>query len=520
MDRKLSVLDTTLRDGAQCEGVSFSLQDKINIVTALDRLGIACIEAGNPFSNPKDSEFFSLMKNVGLNNSVLYSFGSTRRKECRINEDKNVQTLLETGTEGIVIFGKSWDFHVTEILHTSLTENLSMIYDTVKYFKDKGKSVIFDCEHFFDGYLNNTEYAVQTLKTAEQPGADILCLCDTNGGTMTSDVHAITREVCREMGTVIGIHTHNDCGLAVANTLAAIEAGARHLQGTLIGIGERCGNTNLSTAICNLQLKYGYRCIPDENIANMTLTVRQIAEIANVHLPDSMPYVGKSAFTHKAGMHADGVLKDSKSFEHIGPGQVGNSRRFLTSEVAGRSTLVQKIQKLYPAITKESPELDEIMKEIKQLENEGYQFEGASGSFGLLVRRIISGTERKFELVHYKVIEEFNRGEKLSSALIKVRVNGREEIAAAEGRGPVNALDSALRKALETFYPVLRNVHLTDYKVRVLNSKDATAAKVRVLVEFSDGGNYWATVGVSEDVIEASCIALVDSMEYKLFHDQ
>lgn len=518
---KISIFDSTLRDGAQAEGISFSVADKLKIVETLDELGVNYIEAGNPGSNPKDLEFFQNAKKIKLKNAKLTAFGSTRRMNISVEEDLNIISLLKADTPSITIFGKSWDFHVEHILKTTLEENLNMIYDTINFLKKNNKEVIFDAEHFFDGYKSNKEYALKTLKVALEAGADCLVLCETNGGAFPDEVYEIVKEVSNCIDADIGIHAHDDTGMAVANSIMAVLGGVNHVQGTLIGFGERCGNANLSTIIPNLQLKKGYSCIDEDNIEKLTITSRKIAEIANISIKSNMPYVGRSAFTHKAGMHIDGVTKSSQSFEHIEPNKVGNERRFLMSEVAGRSTIIEKIQKLYPHLDKNHEVTSQIIDKIKILEHKGYQFEGADGTFELLVRKTLGKYKPFFDVGEFKIIGEqpnIQNGVS-SSAVIKLIVDGKKEITAAEGEGPVNALDKALRKALEGFYPELKNMHLTDYKVRVLNTKAATAATTRVLIESTDGEDYWSTVGVSTDIIEASWIALVDSIEYKLIKD-
>ena len=518
--KMVTIFDSTLRDGAQAEGVSFSVEDKIKIVRAIDELGIGYVEAGNPGSNPKDLEFFERIKSVELKNTKVAAFGSTRRRGISPSEDGNVQALLGAGVDTVAIFGKSWDFHVTDIINATLQENLEMIYDTVSYLKDKGKEVVFDAEHFFDGYKNNPEYAMKTLDSAVQAGADCLCLCDTNGGTFPDEIFEITKKVVDRFDVVVGIHAHNDCGMAVANTVMAVKAGATHVQGTMTGFGERCGNTNLSTVIPDLQLKLDYKCIPDENMGKLTHVAREVSEIANLKLDDRAPFVGKTAFAHKGGMHIDGVSKNSKSFEHIDPELVGNERKFLTSEVAGRTTILSMIQKIAPNIEKNSPETVKIIDRLKELEYEGYQFEGAEGGFELVIRKELGKYKPFFELETFKIVGDYPSDvDESATAMIKISVDGKKEITAAEGEGPVNALDKALRKALEVFYPALSDVHLTDYKVRVLDSGSATASKVRVLIESSDGVDSWTTVGVSKDIIEASWGALVDSIEYKLIKD-
>lgn len=518
--KRIAIFDSTLRDGAQAAGISYSVNDKIKICKYLDNMGIKYIEAGNPGSNPKDLEFFERVKNeVTFYNSTLVAFGSTRRKGIKVSEDNNVLSLINAGTDVVCIFGKSWDFHATEILHVSLEENLLMIEETISYLKASGKEVFFDAEHFFDGFKHNKEYALKTLKVAEAAGATALCLCDTNGGCFPNEIYDIVSEVKKHVNVSIGIHTHNDTGMAVANSVMAVHAGATQVQGTFIGIGERCGNANLSTIIADLMLHDEYECIKEEYLKNLRSTALKISEISNINLYEGMPYVGDNAFTHKAGMHIDGVKKSSQSFEHVPPTSVGNERKFLMSEVAGRSTLVEKIRKFDPTIEKDSPIATTIINKIKELEHDGYQFEGADGTFELLVRKNMGTYKPSFVLDTFKIIGENQKGDDFSaSALVKLSVNGKTEITAAEGNGPVNALDKALRKALEVFYPCLEDIVLDDYKVRVLETGTATGAKVRVLIETRDKSTNekWTTVGVSTDIIEASWIALVDSIEVKL----
>jgi 2-isopropylmalate synthase len=517
MSKKVAIFDSSLRDGAQAEGISFSVEDKLKILALLDDHGIDYIEAGNPGSNPKDLEFFARAQTVALKHAKLAAFGSTRRRGIKVEDDDNVQSLLLANTPVIVIFGKSWDFHVTDIIRTTLDENLAMIRDTLAFFKARGKEVVYDAEHFFDGYKNNPEYAVKSLQAAVDGGADCLVLCDTNGGTFPTEVAEIVRAMVAKFGVPVGIHAHNDSGMAVANSVIAVESGARHVQGTYIGFGERCGNANLSTIIANLGVKRDYECLPAGEYKHITRTARHIAAISNVALNERDPFVGNCAFAHKGGMHIDGVNKASHSFEHINPELVGGQRRFLMSEVSGRRMILEKIWEVDASITKDDAVTDSIMKRLKEMEHDGYQFEGAESTFELVIRKQLGKYRPFFELEHFKIIgEQPTNGEYGSSAIIKVKVDGTNEITAAEGDGPVHALDSALRKALDKFYPELSNVHLTDYKVRVINGRDATAAKVRVLLQSTDGDSVWTTVGVSTDIIEASWIALVDSIEYKL----
>ncbi len=521
MAERIKIFDSSLRDGAQAKGISFSVKDKIKIVEALDELGISYVEAGNPGSNSKDMEFFNRMQGKELKNVRLTAFGSTRRKGIPVEEDGNVKSLLLAYTPVVAIFGKSWDFHVESVIKTTLKENLNMIRDTISFFKKNDKEVIFDAEHFFDGYKSNPEYAVKTLQAAVEGGVDCLSLCDTNGGTFPDEVYDITRKIVSLFNVEIGIHCHNDCGMAVGNSMMAVKAGAEHIQGTFLGFGERCGNANLSTLIPNLQIKRNYQCIQSENLHKLKETAQYIAEVTNIKLEASFPYVGANAFAHKGGMHIDGVTKAHHSFEHVAPEQVGNSRKFLMSEVSGKNTIIKKIQRIEPSLTKDSKETKELVEKLKELEHEGYQFEGAETSFEMIIRKHLKKFKPFFKLKYYRIIEEEPVIDKNCSAtaMIKISVDGKEEMTATEGNGPVNALDKAIRKALEVFFPNLKEMYLTDYKVRVLDANSATAAKVRVLIESTDGKQYWTTVGVSGNIIEASMIALVDSIEYKLIKD-
>lgn len=519
---KLEIFDTTLRDGAQAEGISFSVSDKLKIATALDDFGVQYIEGGNPGSNPKDMEFFRSAAGLELKNAKLVAFGSTKRKGITVEEDANVMSLLDAGTDVVAIFGKSWDLHVTEILRTTFEENINCITETVRFFKLKGKEVIFDAEHFFDGYKNNSDYAMQSLQAAVDGGADVLVLCDTNGGMLPAECYRIAKEVCNAFPDMrIGIHCHNDSGCATANTIMAVEAGARHVQGTFTGIGERCGNADLSIIIPNLQLKLGYDCV-NCRLEKLMETELTISEISNMSVPNNKPYVGESAFAHKGGMHIDGVDKLSASFEHIDPTLVGNRRKFLLSEVSGKKAVLLKLKKIAPHLTKDCPETAEILKRIKELEYGGYQFETADASFELLAKKVIGTFIPHFKLSMYRANSEspVANGEMSSNAVIKIKVGSTDEITAAVGNGPVHALDQALRKALIAFYPILSEVHLIDYKVRVLETGRTTDSFVRVLIESTDGKRSWTTVGVSSDIIEASFTALVDSLEYKLNMDE
>ena len=522
--KQLEILDTTLRDGAQAEGISFSVQDKLAIVATLDDLGIGLIEAGNPGSNPKDLAFFEAIADHPPVHARIAAFGATCRPKMAPDDDPNLQSLLRAGTSVAVVFGKSWNLHVTDVLRTTLKENLRIIRDTVAWLVARNRRVIFDAEHFFDGWKAAPDYALAALTAASEAGADVVCLCETNGGCFPGEVARGTAAVVAHLGgrAAVGIHTHNDGGLGVANALAAVEAGATHIQGTLVGFGERCGNANLSTMIANLELKLGYRCLPEGKMKTLATAARRIAEVANIPLADDMPFVGRKAFAHKAGMHMDGVKKTPISFEHVAPALVGNERRFLLSEVAGRSAVLDRIRALAPDVNKHDTVVEQVVGRLKELESEGYQFEGAEGSFELLVRKVLGTYKPFFTLDRFRTIGErpSSRPATGSVAMVKIRVGDLEEVTAEEGNGPVNALDRSLRKALDRFYPRLKEARLTDYKVRVLDgSAAAAAAKVRVLIESTDGKRVWSTVGVSTDIIEASWIAMVDAIDYKLIHD-
>ena len=520
MTQKIVLYDTTLRDGTQAEDVNLSTPDKIKIALRLDEFGIDYIEGGWPGSNPVDVAFFKEIANYHLKYARIAAFGSTHHPDNKAEDDPNLNALIASGATAGTIFGKSCERHAKEALRLDPKRNLDIIRNSVAYLKRSMPEVYFDAEHFFDGYAWNPSYALASLEAAQRGGADCICLCETNGGAFPDQVAQVTAEAVRRLKVPVGIHTHNDGGMAVANSIVAVQAGASWVQGTLIGFGERCGNANLSTVIANLQLKRGYTCIPAENLEKLTRTCRAVSEVSNVALAENMPYVGKSAFAHKGGMHIDGVNKASSSFEHINPESVGNSRRFLISEVAGRSTLLERIRKIDPTVQRDDEITEKIIWHLKQLEHQGYQFEGAEATLEMLIRRQLGRYRPHFAVRKFKTIGEQQAGEETASAtaLVKVEVGGQEEINAAEGDGPVNALDCALRKALERFFPILRTVHLTDYKVRVLDSRERTASKVRVLIESTDGQESWTTVGVSVDIIEASLNALIDAIEYKLVH--
>lgn len=520
-ENKVLIYDTTLRDGAQGEGISFTVEDKIKIVKKLVEFGIPYIEAGNPGSNPKDLEFFKRVKTLQLANSKLVAFGSTRRANIRVEDDLNIISLLKAETPAVAIFGKSWDFHVTDIIRTTLDENLKMIEDTILYMKSHGKEVIFDAEHFFDGYKNNSEYAMKVLEIAVSAGVDWIALCDTNGGTMPSEIKEIISQLAKKVNVPLGIHCHNDSGMAVANSIMAVEAGAVQVQGTINGYGERCGNANLCTIMPNLQFKHGKSCLSSKHISQITSLSRYISELANMVHDKQAPFVGINAFAHKGGMHIDAVNKNPISFEHIVPESVGNQRRILMSEVSGKSTILSKIQKVAPWVTKTSPEAQDLIDKLKTLEFEGYQFEGADSTFELVVRKHLGQSKTFFNIKDFRVIcEEPSEDSNSAFAVIKVEVDGKLEVTASEGDGPVNAMDTAIRKALTVFYPELSKIRLTDYKVRVLDASDATASKVRVHIESTDGENTWGTVGVSTNIVKASWIALVDSIDYFLYQHE
>jgi 2-isopropylmalate synthase len=517
MNTKVKIFDTTLRDGTQGEGVSLSVEDKIKIALKLDELGVHYIEGGNPGSNSKDIEFFERARQLQLKNARFVAFGSTRRKDTPVESDPGLKRIIECGMPVATLVGKAWDFHVHTALQTTLEENLAMIYDSFKFLKSNGMETIYDAEHFFDGYKNNPDYAIACIKKAEEAGADWIVLCDTNGGTLPDEIYEIVSHICSIMTTPIGIHTHNDCELAVANSLTAVKAGATQVQGTMNGYGERCGNANLCSIIPNLQLKLGYPCLTDLQLQSLTSVARFVSEIANVHMPVNQPYVGVAAFAHKGGIHVSAIMKDARTYEHIVPELVGNKQRVLVSELAGQSNLLFKAQELKLNLNMEQAQTKEIMDKIKVMEHQGYQFEGADASLELLLRQASGELIDMFTPESFKInVEKTNNLSVISEAIIKIKVQGETVYTVAEGNGPVNALDNALRKALLPYYPNIRNMHLSDYKVRVIDEKDATAGKVRVLIESSDFNNTWSTIGVSENIFEASWLALVDSIRYAL----
>ncbi|HHU29464.1 MAG: citramalate synthase [Bacillota bacterium] len=516
----VNIYDTTLRDGSQREAISFSVNDKIKITRKLDEFGIDYIEGGWPGSNPKDIEYFRLARNLELSHSKIAAFSSTRKAGVRVQDDPNIRALLEAETPVVTVFGKSWDFHVTDALGTSLQENLAMIEDTVSYLKDHGREVIYDAEHFFDGYFANPEYAIATIKAAEKAGADVIVLCDTNGGLMPFDLIDIFEDVKNNVKIKIGIHAHNDTGMAAANSILAAKLGAYQIQGTINGYGERCGNANLCTIIPNLQLILKIPVVKPEQLKELKKLSRYVAEIANLLPPEQQPYVGENAFAHKGGIHVDAILKHAHTYEHINPELVGNKRRVLISELSGKSNLLYMARESDLDLSKENPQTKTLLAKLKELEYQGYQFEGAEASFELLIWKAFAVHEPLFESLGVRAIVEKrgDNGEMISEATVKLRIGDREYLTAGEGVGPVNALDEALRKALMEAYPEIRHFQLVDYKVRVLDGRDGTGARVRVLIETLDSRQQktWGTVGVSANIIEASWQALVESVEYGL----
>ncbi len=525
----LWLYDTTLRDGAQREGLSLSLEDKLRIARQLDRLGIGFIEGGWPGANPKDVQFFWQVQEEPLTQAEVVAFCSTRRPQTTAAEDPMLQPILAAGTRWITTFGKSWDLHVTEGLKTSLTENLEMIQDTIQYFRSQERRVIYDAEHWFDGYKRNPIYALETLRAAIAAGAEWIVLCDTNGGTLPYEIAKIVQAVQLQVETwqtgtrpaLLGIHTHDDSGTAVANALAAVQAGVQMVQGTVNGYGERCGNANLCTLIPNLQLKLGYACIRDEQLAELTAASRRISEMVNLAPDEHAPFVGLSAFAHKGGIHVSAVQRDPQTYEHIAPEWVGNCRRIVISEQSGLSNVLEKARSFGIDLDKQDPSCRQILQQLKALENEGYQFESAEASFALLMRQALGQRQQWFELkgfdVHCRSAQVATELPQTNSlATVKVAVDQEEILTSAEGNGPVSALDAALRKALVSFYPVIADFYLTDYKVRILDGRTGTSAKTRVLVESSNGHQRWTTVGVSANIIEASSQAVAEGLEYGL----
>ncbi len=522
MRPRVTIYDTTLRDGTQGEGVSFSMEDKVRLATRLDAIGIHYIEGGWPGSNPKDLRFFRRMQDVPLKHAKLAAFSMTRRAGGTAEGDANMRALVDAGAPVATIVGKSWDFHVTHALETTLPENLAMIGDTIAWLRPRMDEVIYDAEHFFDGFRANRDYAIATLRAAEEAGAHWLVLCDTNGGTLPFDLVEILREVKRHVRAPLGIHVHNDAECAVANTLAAVREGVGQVQGTVNGYGERCGNANLVSIVPSLVLKMRVDCIPEPNVRELRDLSRFVSELANRTPWPSQPYVGDSAFAHKGGMHVSAVVKHPDTYEHVDPESVGNHRRVLVSELSGRSNILWKAREYGIDLDHDTPDSRRILERLKDLEDRGFLFEGAEASFELLMERALGRHAPYFDLEAYRVIVEEQDGsaDPVAEATVRVRVKGMLEHTAAAGNGPVNALDHALRKALEEFYPNLREMRLIDYKVRILDESKGTAAKTRVLITSGDGRETWGTVGVAENIIEASWLALVDSIEYKLRRDE
>ncbi|MBI5143559.1 MAG: citramalate synthase [Candidatus Omnitrophica bacterium] len=517
---RIELYDTTLRDGAQSEGISFSVSDKLKICEKLDELGIQFIEGGWPGANPKDMTFFRKAKSLRLKNSELVAFGSTCHANKKASHDKVLKDLLDAETKFITIFGKSWALHVRDVFKVDLEENLRMVEESVRFLKSKERKVLFDAEHFFDGYKDNKIYAIKVLKAAQDAGADTIVLCDTNGGTLTSQVFEMVEEVKSAVSVPLGIHAHNDCDMAVANSIAAVQAGCINVQGTMNGYGERCGNANLVSIIGNLKLKLGIDCISDLALRELTEVSRFVSEIGNMKPQDNQPFVGDSAFAHKAGVHVHAILKNPRTYEHIDPHLVGNRRRLLISELSGKSTILKKAEDLDMDLGKSPGKSKKILNKLQELEHKGYHFEAAEASLELLIKRVMKKFKDFFDLEDFRVIIDKKKSGKMTSeATIKLKVGKELEHTASLGDGPVNALDSALRKALKKFYPNLAEMHLTDYKVRVLDEKEGTAAKVRVLIQSQDKADSWWTIGVSENIIDASWQALVDSVEYKLLKD-
>ncbi|ADR18781.1 citramalate synthase [Calditerrivibrio nitroreducens] len=522
MSRKIYLYDTTLRDGTQAEDVNFTVQDKVRIAEALVDFGIDYIEGGWPGSNPRDIDFFNEVKKSKKAAGYVAAFGSTRRAKLSCDSDDNIQALLQSGAPTVTIFGKTWDLHVREALKISLEANLEIIFDSLSYLKKRVGTVFYDAEHFFDGYKANSEYAIKTLKAAIEAKADCLVLCDTNGGTMPDELVEIINNVKKEIGDYpLGIHCHNDSECAVANSILAVKNGIVHVQGTINGYGERCGNANLCSIIPNLQLKYGYQCVSEDQLKKLVKISRLVNELGNLKHNIHQPYVGRSAFAHKGGVHVSAILKNSRTYEHIEPELVGNKQRVLISDLSGKSNLIYKARDFGLEIDQNDPNLNTILEKLKELENKGFQFEGAEASFELLVRKGLGNFRKFFDLLSFRVIDEKRSALEppFAEATVMLMVGGEIEHTAAIGNGPVNALDLALRKALEKFYPSLKTMELVDFKVRILSGKDGTKAVTRVLIESKDEKDIWGTVGVAHNIIDASYQALVDSIEYKLFKD-
>jgi 2-isopropylmalate synthase len=516
MTPDIEIYDTTLRDGTQGEGVTFSVADKLRVAERLDAFGMHYIEGGWPGSNPKDIEFFEQAKHRTFRRARLAAFGSTRRKDIAAAHDEQVRLLIDAGTPVVTIFGKTWLLHVLEVLQTTPEENLAMIEDTVRFLKQHGKFVVYDAEHSFDGFKENRDYALSTWRAAERAGADVVTLCDTNGGSLPTEIAEITREARTHLSVRLGIHTHDDSGLGVANAVAAIEAGASHVQGTVNGYGERTGNCNMTSVIPIVHFKMKKHALSDESLAQLKELSQFVDETANIRPNPRLPWVGAAAFSHKGGTHVNAVQKVIRSYEHIDPSLVGNRRHVLISDLAGRSNIVMKARELGFDVTNQTPELRDMLNRIKELEHQGYEFESADGSLALLLRKSLTKTPPPFVVDAYHVSVRRTGGPSVCEAVVKVRVGDQSEHRVAEGDGPVNALDAALRAALVRYYRALEHVHLTDYKVRIIDSTHGTAARTRVLIQSSDGVSEWGTVGVDDNIVQASLQALVDSLEYAL----
>ncbi len=526
--KTMYLYDTTLRDGTQGENISFSADEKMAIAKRLDEMGVHYVEGGWPGSNPRDMHFFDLAKRVDFETTRLVAFGATRRPGIAVEDDANVKALIESGTPAVAIFGKTWDLHVTQIMNNTLEENLAMIRDTVSFLKSKGREVVYDAEHFFDGFREDEAYAMETLRAAVEAGADWVVLCDTNGGSLVHDVETATARIQSFLKALdvsrppeIGIHTHNDSAMAVANAIVAIQAGARMVHGTINGYGERCGNADLTSIIPILKLKMGYDCISDANLAKLKHLSRFVSETANQVPSSSRPFVGRSAFAHKGGIHVNAIMKNPRAYEHTGPDLVGNRRRVLISDLSGKSNVEYKAHELGVTLDGNGQDSRAIVARIKDLEEQGYQFDVADGSFKILVEKFTEQFQPLFDLESFRVSIEKNKDQPCTAhATIKIGVGANEEITAAEGQGPVSALDNALRKALGRFFPDLDSMRLVDFKVRVIDGREGTEARVRVLIESRDQDEVWSTIGVSEDIIEASWQALADSFQYKLAKEQ
>ncbi len=527
MAEKVVIYDTTLRDGSQGEDVNFSTEDKIRVARKLDKLGVDYLEAGWPGSNPTDEKFFQEIQNYQFDHTTITAFGSTHNPRSNPESDADLAALCNSGASALTLFGKTWEVHVYEALRTDLEHNLKIIHDSLAFLRDKCQKLFFDAEHFFDGYKHNRDYALACLKQALRGGAESIILCDTNGGTLTRELREIVEDVARELPQAhLGIHAHNDSELAEANSLAAVEAGVRQVQGTINGFGERCGNANLCSIIPSLELKMGFQCLPEEKLRDLTDTSHFVSEVANVRPFASQPFVGRSAFAHKGGVHVSAVLKDARTYEHIEPEKVGNHQRVLLSDLSGKSNILFKARQFGVKLEKEDPFVLDLLNQIKEMESRGYDFSVAEASFELLLYRSLGMTRRHYQLLGFRTMDAKEKMDEdpFSEATVRIQVGGETEHTASSGRGPVNALDNALRKGLEKFYSSIRQMDLLDFKVRVLspsqNGLEGTASRVRVFIESGDSKDRWITVGVSYNIIEASWQALVDSVDYKLFKDE